>query len=197
MPPSRRALLSLVGASVAAGCSGRLDGSAATASPTETPTGTPDRRATLSFDATVERQPSPTAPAEVRVALRTTSGPFEVRFGPALLFSDGTGPPSRDVWILPETDVGPNDPPDEATDGCWRYTAERYVESSPPEGRPLAPDAPLTERYRLYTLGTDGPCLPDGRYRFDGPLELPNERVTLGLTLSLSGGRVEASGRVR
>lgn len=213
-PIRRRKLLevgAVVGASAFAGCAtsgepDKVDDGAPTSpeSPagqggdeTSSPTGAAtDGVDDLSYSAGVRDQQSSSTPATIRTELtnnsesRTTFGARET-----IVLGYGDGPGN---WILPfpETNVGPNDPPTEANDGCWRYTDEYFHARDEEVWHTIEAGRSFQETYRLFTWGDDRTCLPEGDYRFSATIrdEEENElQVILEITISNGHVSVDAS----
>lgn len=212
----RRKLLeasSVYGGSVLAGCTtggnpgrGGTDALTETASPAGqdgSGTGAPTGAATagvdaLSYSAAVVEQQSSSTPATIRAELANTSE-SEARFGAreTIVLGYEAGPGNR-VLPFPETEVGPNDPPEEASDGCWRYTDEYFHARDVEEWHTIDPEGAFQETYRLFTWGEDRTCLPDGDYRFAETIrdEETNElQVTVEISLTDDHVTVDASDR--
>jgi len=199
MQRSRRSVLQLSGAALAgglAGCASLSSDTGQTRSPTATTTGT-DAEPSLAFTAEVVSQQSPESPAAMTAALTNTGDePVTVGLGPALLFSD-SGPGETKVWahelvVDPETYVGPWSDPVQTDDGCWRFPfdGEQTILSSL-ERHELDPGDAVTERYRVYTDGTGGTCLPEGPYRYEDEVEVIDQSVsfTVALVLHVDGDK--------
>lgn len=196
----RRALLrasALGTCGLTAGCLG-LRGATPSESPTPTETGTPlptlpgpsppaDMGGPLVFDATVVEQSTSDDPATVRTAL-TNAGESTVRvgIGPTLVFRADGNAFAHGILLLPETDVGPNRTPAGPVDGCWRYTDDDFLVRDVREWHTLAPEEALAERQRVYTVGTDRPCLPAGEYPFVDDVVWGEESREVRLTLILT-----------
>jgi len=125
----------------------------------------------LEFSASVQRQASESDPARLRVELENPGPkPVAVRFGPALLYTqDGEDLEWSDELVLdPDTYIGPWDDPVQTDDGCWRFPedGETAVQDEAPRYT-LEPESSIGEDYDVYTVGMDGPCLPEGSYRFE------------------------------
>lgn len=189
----RRTLLagiSLAGTVGVAGCSLRGQRES---TPADTPTATLDD---LSFAAEVVAQRTTDAPASLRAALANEGeGPCRIGTGETIVPSYETGP-GDDVLLLPGTDVGPNDRPDELIDGCWRYTDDHLLTRDIVEWRELAPGDSLEETYDLLTRGEEGPCLPAGEYRFADTIQRPNgdAELIVRVDVSIAEGGVAAQG---
>lgn len=189
---SRRTFLSAaaVTAPVAsAGCLGRgRNGEEPT---TTTVTGIDD----LSFSASVDEQQTADTPATIDAALRNT-GESTVRIRAIETitprYEDG---PGYNVLLFPKKEVGPNDPPEESTNGCWRYTDSDYLTRDIAETHTIDPGKALRERYRVFTRGEDRPCLPDGEYRFTDSVRDENDNeLQLIIDVSITDGRVSVDG---
>lgn len=142
----------------------------------------------LTFGARVVDQPSTDSPATIRTAL-TNAGerPVMVGTGPTLVFRAGQHAFEHGIVLSPETYVGPNETPDAPADGCWRYTDDDFLVQDVREWHTLDPDESFVEHQRVYTVGTGGPCLPTGEYRFgDEDVVWGKDSRTLLLTVVLT-----------
>lgn len=209
IPLPRRHLLraSAIGLGVStAGCYDETTGASAERATDETPaTGTPAEetptpartRGPLSFVARVVEQPSEEAPATIRTKLTNTSeNEIAVGTGPKLVFRAPDDAFEHGLVLYPETFVGPNATPDEPTDGCWRYTDDEFLVQDLLEWRSVEGGGSIGERHRVYTVGTDRPCLPDGVYPFGEDVFVDDESRVLDLEVSLTvdgGGRVSVA----
>lgn len=124
-----------------------------------------------------------------------------VRFGPALLFTDDSNSSlqwAEDIVIDPKTDVGPWDEPVNEN-GCWRFPegGARLVRSSI-ETRGIEPDHSIGESYDIYTSGDAVPCLPEGTYLFQDPIETGAGAVVLTLKVAIDEGQqISSTGEIR
>lgn len=181
--PSRRTLLASVagaGAAVLPGCA-RI--------------GLGDR--SFSYTATVVEQQSATTPATIRTTLTTDSGETQIstRETIVLRYDDG---PGYDVLLFPDTDVGPNDPPTESSDGCWRYTDSDLLARDIEKWHAVDSEDGFRETYRLFTRGADGRCLPDGDYRFAADVrDETRDELQVVLAVSIADGQVSVEGSVQ
>lgn len=126
---------------------------------------------TLSFSAQVLQQQSVDAPARVSARLENVGViPMEVKFGPALLFTDNAADYlewSETMVIEPGSKVGFSDNPEQTADGCWRFPDDGIIGiQSILESRLVTPGESISEEYEVYTRGEETPCLPEGTYRF-------------------------------
>lgn len=207
---SRRTILASAAGSVLAGCTtggipGRGDDDAPTS--TESPTGrgspaagTPTGAAptgvdALSYSTEVVGQQTSSTPATVRAELANTSrsqARFAARETIVLEYDGGPG-----NWILPfpETEVGPNDPPEATSDGCWRYPDEYFHARDVEEWHIIDPGSAFRETYRVFTWGEDRTCLPDGDYRFVETIRDEEENeLQVSLEISLTDGHASVDG---
>ncbi len=159
--------------------------------PTETARPLPD--GALSFSAEAASQATADSPPRVVARLTNeTDRRVSLRMGPALLFSD-TGPGEKvrspyPLVVSPETNVGPNEPPTERVDGCWRWESARFVQSILETYR-LDPGESLSERYGVYTSASADECLPPGEYYLDDVADVAGGRLTLTLVLAVADDR--------
>ena len=161
-----------------------------TATATETTQSLPD--GTFSFEAEVLSQATASRPSRVAARLTNeTDRRVSLRMGPALLFSDTAGGEvrtPRPLVVLPETNVGPNEPPSGRVDGCWRWESERFVQSIL-ETYPLDPGESVFERYDVYTSASADECFPPGEYYLDDVADVSGGRLTLTLVLVVAADR--------
>lgn len=134
----------------------------------------------LEFTSKVQKQQSEDSPAQVEVELiNQGSETIEAVFGPALLYTDNEGSELRwstEIILDPDTYVGPWDEPVQTKDGCWRYPDDgRTPVQSSLEEREIDPNKSISETYYIYTVGSDGPCLPQGEYVFQDKGRVSNE----------------------
>lgn len=180
--PSRRTILASVagcGAAVLPGCA-RI--------------GIGDR--SFSYSAAVVEQQSATTPATIRTTLTTDRGESQIsaRETIVLRYDDG---PGYDVLLFPDTDVGPNDPPAEPSEGCWRYTDSDLLARDIEEWHTVDSGDGFRETYRLFTRGADGQCLPDGDYRFLADVrDGTRNELQVVVAVSISDGQVSVDGSV-
>lgn len=150
----------------------------------------------LSYAADVVSQQSGSTPAAIRTALTTNGWKTKIaaRETIVLYYEDG---PGYDVLLFPETDVGPNTPPAEPEDGCWRYTESDLLARDIEEWHTVDSDDGFQETYRLYTRGEDGPCLPDGDYRFAATIrDGTRDELAVTVDISITDGHVSADGSI-
>ena len=143
----------------------------------------------LEFVAKVVKQPTNNGPGVIEARL-TNSGSksVDIGFGPTLLFTDNSDPSlvwSDELVLIPSTRVGPVETPDSTSEGCWRYTNDGPYIRSILEWRSLDPGSSISEQYRLYTRGTDTPCLPVGTYRYEDKEYVEEESRPILLSLLL------------
>ena len=159
--------------------------------PTETARPLPD--GAFSFSAEAVSQATADSPPRVVARLTNeTDRRVSLRMGPALLFSD-TGPDEEvrnphPLVVSPETNVGPNEPPTERVDGCWRWESAQFVQSIL-ETYPLDPGESLSERYDVYTSTEADECFPPGEYYLDDVADVVGGRLTLTLVLVVADDR--------
>jgi len=150
------------------------------------------QRSTLELTADVVHQSSPEAPARVAATL-TNTGSTTVKpgFGPTLLFSD-SGPGEdlarpEPLVLDPESDGVPLSDPVQTDDGCWRFPEDgRKAVQSSLGYRELAPGDEIREEYNIYTAAEATSCLPEGSYRHQDNVELPDSSWMATLTLTLT-----------
>lgn len=192
---TRRRLLtgvSVAGTSAFTGCFGRGQEEK---EPSETPVISMDD---LSFTAEVVEQQSENSPTTI-IAELTNNSENEARISAqdtiVPRFEDG---PDYHVILFPETDVGPNNPPDDSNEGCWRYTDDDFLARDVQKWHTIRPGDALQETYRIFTRGEDGPCLPDGEYQFTDVIQNERENeMQLIIEVSITEGMTAVEGEQR
>lgn len=139
----------------------------------------------LSYSAEVVNQRSASSPATIVAELNNNSVlPAQIiaRETIVLELEDG---PNHNLLLLPDTEVGRNNPPEEPIEGCWRYTDGMYTYRDIALEHTILPFGNFEETYSLFTVGRETQCLPDGEYRFRGSVSDGNENE-LQLVLEIS-----------
>lgn len=150
----------------------------------------------FSYTATVVEQRSATTPATIRTTLTTDRGKAQIRAGETIVLRYDDGP-GYDVVLFPDTDVGPNDPPAEPSDGCWRYTDPDLLARAIEEWHTVDSGDGFQETYRLFTRGADGQCLPDGDYRFAADVrDETRDELQVAVAVSITDSEVSVEGSV-
>jgi hypothetical protein len=189
-----------VGGMGLAGCGGRRSSTGGRRTETDTtgePTTDPPSLTDLSFTATVENQPSPDAPATVRVRLgNPTATDLSVKFGQSLLFSAEASPLDgyEGIHLILVEEVES----ETHRDGCWRDpnpSATRTVWSYRPPVDLPAGEA-IQDRYAVLAGADAERCPPPGEYRFTN--EIVRKGYTgprIGVTVSVrEDGRLSVAG---
>lgn len=191
MKLSRRGLIITSGGlllTAFAGCNSPSRTSTPTAETTTEPTEQREIDETLAPRAAVINQPSVDSPATVQLSVENRgSAEEQVRFGPALLFTDDTAENlrwSEEVLIDPTTDVGTWSEPERSTDGCWRFPedGDRSVISSI-DTRTIPAGESLSEEYTVYTSEEASECLPTGEHTYEDILDTRVGRRVLSLRI--------------
>lgn len=182
---NRRRYLGVAGGLLPA-LSGCLGGEAAPSTATDAPTTPAETSGPLSFDVAVGEQSAVETPATIRTTLTNTGeNAVEVGTGPTLVFRTENAF-EYGLLLYPQTNIGPNTTPDGRTDGCWRYTDERFLVRDVREWQRLEPEGTMEELHHVYTVGTDPLCLPEGEYPFVDEVAVDDESRLLELTVTLS-----------
>lgn len=151
----------------------------------------------LAYSAEVVDQQSGTTPATIRTVLTTESGETEIsaRETIVLRYDDG---PDYNVLLFPDTEVGPNDPPDEHSEGCWRYTDSDFLARDVEERHSVDSGDGFQETYSLFTRGEDRQCLPDGDYRFVADIQDESgDELQVLVEVSITDDHVSVDGSVQ
>ena len=143
----------------------------------------------LQVDATVIQKASTSSPARIQTTLTNMGDePVEFGTGTTLIFHHEGDLADATVILYPESYIGPNETPEEATNDCWRYTDNKMLVQGALAIRNLAPGESFAEVQKLYTVGPNAPCRPDGEYQFSTHVSGQNGSRGLVLKLTLSIG---------
>lgn len=153
----------------------------------------------LVFDVEVIADASDDHPTQILAELRN-DGQGTVIFGsgPTIVPIHEAGRVET-VLLYPETFVGPNEVPEEPTDGCWRYMDDDLLVQSERRGYKLEEGDAFEETYSLYTVGQETECLPAGEYRFIDEIVDEDEEESRELLVEVTiaaDGTVSALGQM-
>lgn len=149
----------------------------------------------LSYSAEVLEQQSPSTPATIRSELTNTSeqdAKIAARETIVLRYDDG---PDYNLLLFPETEIGPNDPPNDSDEGCWRYTDSDVLARDIEEWHTIESGGAHQETYRLFTRGEDRMCLPDGAYQFTATVrDEDHTELQVSVAVSITDSHVSVEG---
>lgn len=157
----------------------------------------PEDGQSFAYFAEVVDQQSESTPATIRTKLTTESGETEIssRETIVLRYEDG---PGYNIILIPETDVGPNQPPEGPSGGCWRYTDNDFLARDMEEWHSVDSSEGFQETYSLFTRGEGGHCLPDGDYLFVSTIrDKSRNELQVFVDISITDGHVSAAGSIQ
>ena len=145
----------------------------------------------LAYSATVLEQRSTDSPARIRTEL-TNSGEQEIEISAketiVLRYNNG---PGFKIILLPKTDVGPNDPPEETSGECWRYSKNNLLARDIEMWHSINSGEAFRETYSVFTKGDDTQCLASGEYWFTDTIQdREDNKLELLLNISISDSNI-------
>ena len=139
----------------------------------------------LAYSATVLEQRSTDSPARIRTELTNSSEQeIEISAKETIVLRYNNGPGFK-IILLPKTDVGPNDPPEEASGECWRYSKNNLLARDIEVWHSVNSKEAFRETYSVFTKSDDTQCLVSGEYWFTDTIQ-DRENNKLGLLLNIS-----------